>query len=458
MKRISILLYVVSVSALFVIIFLLLNFSNSISKPTATYISNTNANATALKFTQSNLGLKSTQNNPDLKSTTTNSSNSDSSDSSSNSGKSGWTISMEPADKRITALSADPKNILTMKVRVTDANGNPVEGARLSLGFEGDEGMISALQRLMGKWGSFSSFSSRTGIDGTITATYKPPEYGNSRKSSSSGAGESAEIIASASEATSNVITLAATVQGTDLKAIFPLKLTRVPVVLIHGYQASPEIFIDLEKYLGDKGYDIKCFSYDSGKGVKYAAGQLDTSLSTLKQDYLKSGIQVGSFDVVAHSLGGLVARYYTCSSAYSAGKDVHKLIFLSVPHNGSMMASFGLMYFNDSSLVDMIPESSLFAINFPSMVNKGLNSSIQTGNILDRYDEVVSNENASLEAWGIKTELFTVGENLMTLGNVLSGTVTDAANHKKVLLDIQIFDRVLDMLNSNLPYPLIRK
>jgi hypothetical protein len=156
--------------------------------------------------------------------------------------------------------------------------------------------------------------------------------------------------------------------------------------------------------------------------------------------------------------MGALVARYYTCSSAYASGKDVHKLIFISAPHNGSMLAALGSTYFKDISVSDMIPQSSLFTMFFPAMTNKGLNSTIQTGNILGRYDEVISRENASLEEWGIRTEMVSVGENRMTLGNLLSGKVKDAEIHKKVLYDNSIFEHVYQMLKNDLPYPLIRK
>jgi triacylglycerol esterase/lipase EstA (alpha/beta hydrolase family) len=49
--------------------------------------------------------------------------------------------------------------------------------------------------------------------------------------------------------------------------------------------------------------------------------------------------------DVVAHSMGGLVARYYLSDSGYSENpalsiNPVHKLITIGTPHSGSDLAT----------------------------------------------------------------------------------------------------------------------
>ena len=40
----------------------------------------------------------------------------------------------------------------------------------------------------------------------------------------------------------------------------------------------------------------------------------------------MDEGIQVGKVDIIAHSMGGLVARYYTCDAGYATRDDVDKL------------------------------------------------------------------------------------------------------------------------------------
>jgi hypothetical protein len=90
-------------------------------------------------------------------------------------------------------------------------------------------------------------------------------------------------------------------------------------------------------------------------------------------------------------------------------------------------------------------------------MINKGLNDRIQVGSMIGQYDEVVSPENASLKEWGIKTEVFNVGESNLTMDKLLNGSITEAANHKTILSNSRVFARILEMLTGELPYPLKR-
>jgi len=149
-----------------------------------------------------------------------------------------------------------------------------------------------------------------------------------------------------------------------------------------------------------------------------------------------------------------LVARYYSGSTEYIKNDDINKIIFLSVPHKGSILASIAEEYFNDRSIKNLMPDDELFTNTFAGMINGGLNNSVQVGNLLSQYDEVVSEENASLEEWGIKTEIFGVGDNSFTVDNLLSGNILHAPNHKGILNNKRVFDRVYEMLNSNLSCP----
>ncbi|MBZ0099217.1 MAG: hypothetical protein K8F30_09040, partial [Taibaiella sp.] len=113
------------------------------------------------------------------------------------------------------------------------------------------------------------------------------------------------------------------------------------------------------------------------------------------------------------------------------------------------------LKYYSDRGIFDLIPDSDLFTNALPNMKNKGLNDSIQAGSILGQYDEVVSAESASLEEWGIRTELFNVGKNNFTVDKLLSGKIVEAANHKAVLYNKKIFKRVEEMLVTKLAFPI---
>ena len=152
--------------------------------------------------------------------------------------------------------------------------------------------------------------------------------------------------------------------------------------------------------------------------------------------------------------MGGLVARYYTCSSDYAVRSDVRKLIFISVPQKGSPFASLGLQYYDDSGIRDLVPDSGLYSSAFPSMINAGLNPSIQTSSLLGRFDEVVGAESANLSEWKIETELFDLGESNFTIDKLLTGEILQAANHKLILYNKKVYQRVQQMLESQMPYP----
>ena len=194
-----------------------------------------------------------------------------------------------------------------------------------------------------------------------------------------------------------------------------------------------PNVFDNLGDFLIDKGYSCNAIAYDSTLGVDFASEELALFLQNQKREFLNNGIQVTKFDLITHSMGGLVARYYSSSRGYIENNDINKIIFLSVPHRGSILASIAENYYDDQSIKNLMPDNELFSETFGRMINKGLNSSIQVGNILSQYDEVVSEENASLDKWGIRTEIFE-GENSFTMDSLLSGNILDAPNHKGIL------------------------
>ena len=154
--------------------------------------------------------------------------------------------------------------------------------------------------------------------------------------------------------------------------------------------------------------------------------------------------------------MGVIVGRLH-CGSEYASRGDVRKLVFVSVPHKGSPFASIGLHYYQDASMEDMSTDSALFTTVFPSMVNAGLNPSIEIGNILSLNDEVVSLANASLEDWNMDTEVFDLGTGNLTVDNLLSGDILKAANHKLILYNKKVYRRIKEMLENRMPYPALK-
>ncbi|MEG6614677.1 alpha/beta fold hydrolase [Pseudoclostridium thermosuccinogenes] len=338
--------------------------------------------------------------------------------------KSELSLSLSLVNPGIGILTADPENKLILKAEVRDSSGMPVQYARILLTSDND-------------FGSLYPEDVRTNKFGEAIVTYSPPEYDS--KNFSDGYAEAV---------------IRASIDDTDISEAVKVKITRTPVVMIHGYQSNGDIFENLMGYLNSKGYECIPFNYDSIKGIAHGSGELKDFLQQQKLVYLSKGIQVGRFDLIAHSMGGLVARYYTCSREYIKNHDVKKIIFISVPHKGSPIASLGAEYFEGQGILDLIPDNPLFTHILPSMINKGLNNTIQTGNIIAQYDEVVGITNASLDEWGIKTELFNLGKSNITVDDILNGTLVQAPIHKGILSNKKVFEKILFMLENKLPYP----
>jgi len=343
--------------------------------------------------------------------------------------KNGLSISLTAANPAIETLSADPENKYEVKVKVTDGEGAAVPFADVQLSAVG----------AAASGGSFDPKNGTTGTDGCFTSYFIPPAGAPVDKNACGTA----------------MAELEAKLAGTDKTSTLRIKLVPVPIVMVHGYQASPDIFSGLREYLSMQGYSSTAFDYDSEKGVAPAAAELSKYLDKRLSELKAEGIQAKRFDLIAHSMGGLVARYYTCSDAYLSKNNVRKLIFISVPQKGSPFASLGLQYYSDdNSIRDMATDSELMTDVFPSMINSGLNPSIETGNILDRFDEVVSVQNASLAEWKINTEIFDVGESNLTVDKLMNGEILKATNHKCILYNMKVYQRIVEMLGKQMPYP----
>lgn len=344
------------------------------------------------------------------------------------SSKNGLSLNLSPINPEVTALASDPSNPLVMRVEVKSATGAPVPKAHVVLSVDDNVGQVYPSSVRMDK-------------NGESLVSYIPPSATD-------------DLL----EKGNRNVTIKATVYGTKITSSVRVDLTKIPIIYIHGYNAAGYIFDNMNEYLSSAGYEGSAIDYNSQSGIVASTKELESFIQNQKKVYAAKGIQVKKFDLISHSMGGLVARYYTCSEEYIKNNDVRKLIFISVPHRGSLWASIGAGYYNDQGVKDLIPDNILLSKTFPTMLNKGLNHMIQVGSILGQYDEVVTLESASLDSWDIKTEVYNVGENNLTMNNLLSGNLLQTANHSTILNNKKVFERIASMLGNDLPYPSIRK
>ncbi len=178
-----------------------------------------------------------------------------------------------------------------------------------------------------------------------------------------------------ASNISTQVIIQATTAAGIRRR---PLYLHRPPIVMVHGVWSGKDAWEGLEKHLKDIGYDEKGLARvdygckgDDCKGTRNygGAGSFDPLATTPEYRYpterlietvdnvlyrlRDSGFAATQVDIVAHSMGGLLARSraarraqvgpitpYQRATNYQQG-DFHKLITVGTPHWGTPLADY---------------------------------------------------------------------------------------------------------------------
>ncbi|MFE2551004.1 esterase/lipase family protein [Streptomyces sp. NPDC059355] len=125
------------------------------------------------------------------------------------------------------------------------------------------------------------------------------------------------------------------------------------PVVFIHGYNADPGVWGGLREDLRAAGYaDSELFSwgYDTHRSVnEVVAGQLGAYV-----DQVRRQTGAAKVDIVAHSLGSLVGRWYVKFGGGTATVD--HWVSLAGPNHGTSTAWACALW--DQACRDMTPGS----------------------------------------------------------------------------------------------------
>ena len=103
-------------------------------------------------------------------------------------------------------------------------------------------------------------------------------------------------------------------------------------VVFIHGLATNRSGFFPLQAYLRLHGHRRQ-LGFNHG-----SRGKIEDMALRLKRE-LDASVGGGRIDLVAHSLGGLVSRYYL--QRLGGARRVDRLITLGTPHHGTHAATF---------------------------------------------------------------------------------------------------------------------
>ncbi|MCX4527625.1 MULTISPECIES: triacylglycerol lipase [unclassified Streptomyces] len=110
----------------------------------------------------------------------------------------------------------------------------------------------------------------------------------------------------------------------------------RPPVLLLHGFSDNRSVFVLLRRALGAGGrrhvetYNYSPFTRDLRVTARHLARRVEELCERTGQDRV---------DLVGHSLGGLVGRYYV--QRLGGDTRVRTLVTLGTPHSGTRVAPF---------------------------------------------------------------------------------------------------------------------
>lgn len=150
------------------------------------------------------------------------------------------------------------------------------------------------------------------------------------------------------------------------------------PVILIHGYMMRGGVLWPMLWYLKRKGFqEVSLFTYKKPwKDIASSAEQLAEEI-----DKVLSQCKIKKVDLVAHSMGGLVARYYI--NFLGGDRKVGRLVTLGTPHNGTIL--WALSSFKSG--VQMRPESRFLTYLAENDEKLAL---VPTWSIYSDFDELI--------------------------------------------------------------------
>ncbi|MFG2195255.1 esterase/lipase family protein [Streptomyces sp. NPDC048639] len=108
-------------------------------------------------------------------------------------------------------------------------------------------------------------------------------------------------------------------------------RASRVPVLLLHGFIDNRSVFVLLRRSLRQHGWDhVEALNYSPlSCDIRAAASLLGKHIEEVCERTGHSKV-----DVVGHSLGGLIARYYV--QRLGGDVRVRSLVTLGTPHSGT--------------------------------------------------------------------------------------------------------------------------
>ena len=121
--------------------------------------------------------------------------------------------------------------------------------------------------------------------------------------------------------------------------------ILRPGVLLLHGLLSNEDCFKDLNNHLSANGYrdalvlngDYHGSNAQSFVNNTYVNNVVGTRMKSLFEQLAREGIVSAKYDLVGHSMGGILSRMYAQEINANA---VNRIITLDTPHSGSQLAN----------------------------------------------------------------------------------------------------------------------
>lgn len=130
---------------------------------------------------------------------------------------------------------------------------------------------------------------------------------------------------------------------GNDVQRVTDFRTCQRPILLLYGFGSTRRalriIELRLRRRLNRCVFSINLGGYKdtlNTSSIEYLAKLVDEKVEALHRRY---GVE--EIDIVAHSKGGLIARYYV--KRLNGARRVRHLVTLATPHRGTWIAFFSI-------------------------------------------------------------------------------------------------------------------
>jgi PKD repeat protein len=163
----------------------------------------------------------------------------------------------------------------------------------------------------------------------------------------------------------------------------FVLTIVPVPVVLVHGWCGSPESFINMGSFLQEDLevpvglFEARTVEPEVRMNLSRLAARLGADIEAFMGGLRSNGLPAKRVDIVAHSMGGLLAREWMTHGQNNT--KVRQLVIAGSPNFGVRPGDFKAAWaFGGVSCAEPVPEVRLFQLRemeYGSLFLKELNA-----------------------------------------------------------------------------------